>query len=67
MQRRQEAGVPEQVSFQTQPQLARQMLERARDAGVPAKWVCGDSVYGNDPKLREWWERLRLRNAQVRL
>jgi SRSO17 transposase len=54
--RREEAGVPEHVSFQTKPQLAQQMLERARTAGVPAKWVCGDSVYGTTPKLREWLE-----------
>jgi SRSO17 transposase len=54
--RRQEAGVPEEVRFKTKPQLAQQMLERARTAGVPAKWVCGDSVYGNTPKLREWLE-----------
>ena len=52
--RREEAGVPEEVAFHTKPQLACQMLERARDAGVPARWVTGDSVYGNDPKLRQW-------------
>jgi len=55
--RREEAGVPEEVTFQTKPQLAQQMLERARDAGVPARWVTGDSVYGNDPKLRQWLEQ----------
>jgi len=54
--RREQAGVPEQVPFQTKPQLARQMLARARAAGVPATWVTGDSVYGNDPKLRQWLE-----------
>jgi SRSO17 transposase len=32
------------------------MLERARTADVPAKWVTGDSAYGNDPKLRVWLE-----------
>ncbi len=54
--RREEAGVPKELAFQTKPQLARQMRERARDAGVPARWVTGDSVYGNDPKLRQWLE-----------
>ena len=34
-QRRREAGVPEEVRFQTKPQLARKMLERAVEAGVP--------------------------------
>jgi SRSO17 transposase len=36
--------------------LARQMLERALSAGVPAAWVTGDSVYGDDRRLRMWLE-----------
>jgi SRSO17 transposase len=32
------------------------MLERALAAGVPAKWVTGDSVYGDDRRLRMWLE-----------
>ncbi len=32
------------------------MLERAVANGVPARWVSGDSVYGNDGKLRLWLE-----------
>jgi SRSO17 transposase len=55
-ERRREAGVPEEVAFATKPQLARRMLERAREAGVPAAWVTGDSVYGGDRKLRMWLE-----------
>lgn len=54
--RRQEAGIPEAVAFQTKPQLAQAMLERALDAGVPARWVTGDEVYGNDRRLRQWLE-----------
>ncbi len=54
--RREEAGVPNEVVFQTKPQLAKQMLKRALSAGVPGGWVTGDTVYGNDPKLREYLE-----------
>ena len=54
--RREEAGVPKDVIFQTKPQLAKQMLKRAMAAGVPGRWVTGDTVYGNDPKLREYLE-----------
>jgi SRSO17 transposase len=32
-------GVPEEVGFATKPTLARRMLGRALDAGVPAAWV----------------------------
>jgi SRSO17 transposase len=50
------ARVPEQVGFQTKPQLAQLMLERALDAGVPASWVTADEVYGGSPTLRQWLE-----------
>ena len=43
-ERRREAGVPEEVSFRTRPQLAQLMLERALQSGVPFGWVAGDEV-----------------------
>src|SRR5215211_4659230 len=55
-QRRQAAGVPDQVRFATKPELARGMLHRALEAGVPAAWVTADEVYGNSPGLRGWLE-----------
>ena len=54
--RRTEAHVPEQVSFQTKPQLAQQMLARAVAAQVPAGWVTADEVYGGDARLRAFME-----------
>ena len=56
-ERRQEAGVPEDVEFLTKPQLARSMLERAVESGVPFGWVSGDEVYGSDRSLRLWLEQ----------
>jgi SRSO17 transposase len=53
------AGIPEGAVFATKPQLALQMLERALDAGVPAAWVVGDEVYGDDSKVRRWLEDRR--------
>jgi SRSO17 transposase len=50
------AGVPHQVGFATKPELARVMLQRALEAGVPAGWVTADEVYGGDPALRGWLE-----------
>jgi SRSO17 transposase len=55
-----EAAVPETVAFRTKPQLARAMLERALDAGVPARWVTGDEVYGGDRRLRVWLEERQV-------
>src|SRR5689334_17401832 len=56
-ERRDEAGIPEAVEFATKPVLARQMIERALDAGIPCAWVLGDEVYGSDHKLRAALER----------
>ena len=56
----QQAGVPDTVGFATKPMLARQMIARALAAGVPARWVTADSVYGNDGKLRGWLEAQHL-------
>jgi SRSO17 transposase len=53
-ERRGEAGVPPAVSFATKPELAQQMLARAFAAGVPAAWVSGDEIYGNDGAFRHW-------------
>jgi SRSO17 transposase len=50
--RRQEAAVPETVTFQTKPELGWALLERAQANGLEARWVLGDTVYGNDPRLR---------------
>ena len=55
-ERRREAAVPEEVAFRTKPQLAREMLERAVEGGVPFRWVAGDEVYGSDRNLRLWLE-----------
>jgi SRSO17 transposase len=55
-ERCQQAGIPEDRGFATKPQLARQMLARTFAAGVPATWVTGDSVYGDDRRLRRWLE-----------
>src|SRR5437773_813693 len=39
------AGIPAGTAFATKPKLARRMISRALDAGVPASWVTADEVY----------------------
>lgn len=46
------AGIPDDVPFATKPALAKTMIARALDAGIPARWAAGDEVYGADPGLR---------------
>lgn len=66
------AAIPEEVKFATKLQLGRRMLQRAFVAGIEAKWVCGDSVYGNDSQMRSWLDQRRQAyvlgvTAQLRL
>lgn len=52
----QQAGIAADRGFATKPALAKEMLQRTLAAGVPARWVTGDSVYGDDRRLRMWLE-----------
>jgi SRSO17 transposase len=51
-ERRERAGVPDEVGMRTKPELAKEMLRRALvEAGVKAGWVVADSVYGDSRRL----------------
>lgn len=45
-ERRELAGVPDEVTFKTKPQLADDLLQHAHDQGARACFVAGDEVYG---------------------
>jgi SRSO17 transposase len=47
------AQIPDDVTFQTKPQIAQAMLDQAWDEGVPMQWVTGDTLYGNSPHFRQ--------------
>ena len=51
-ERCQAARIPDEVEFQTKPQLAQAMLEGVWDEGIPMQWVTADTLYGNSPGLR---------------
>jgi SRSO17 transposase len=50
--RREKAGVPEDVAFQTKPRIALDAIGRALDEGVPRGVVLADAGYGNDTAFR---------------
>jgi len=54
------AGVPTGAVFATKPRLALDMITGAVAAPVPARWVTGDEVYGNDPAFRAGVQNLGL-------
>lgn len=58
--RRRAAGVPARTRFSTKPALALAMVDAAVKAGLPARWVAGDEVYGSDPRLRAGLHRRRI-------
>jgi SRSO17 transposase len=45
-ERRELAGVPDEVMFATKPQLAGTLLQQAHDRGIRAGFIAGDEVYG---------------------
>jgi SRSO17 transposase len=50
--RRAKAGVPEDIVFQTKPEIALQQVRQALVDGVPRAVALMDPAYGNDSKLR---------------
>lgn len=55
-----EAAVPDDVEFAAKTELARTMLARALEGGVPAAWVTADEAYGKDGKFRAFLEQRRI-------
>jgi SRSO17 transposase len=54
--RRAKTAVPEGTTFMTKPQIARELIATALDAGVPCAFVLGDALYGSDRRLRRMLE-----------
>ena len=50
--RRERAGVPEDIPFQTKPEIALDQIRAAAEAGLPPGVILMDAGYGSDTQLR---------------
>src|SRR3954452_13362677 len=51
--RRKQAGVPEEIQFETKPTIALQQIRAAVEQDVPRAPVLADAAYGTDTQFRE--------------
>ena len=57
--RRVKCKLPDDISFQTKPQLAVEMLKKIVAEGViPFRYVAADSIYGNSPEFLDAVEKI---------
>ena len=61
--RRQQAGVPPEIPFQTKPKMALEQIRSLVNEGVPRGVVLADAAYGDDNAFREGLETLGLSYA----
>jgi len=58
--RRKATGVPEEIGFQTKPEIALEQIRAAIDRGIPQAAVLADAAYGNDSRFRDGISELGL-------
>ena len=58
--RRRQAGVPQEIDFQTKPKMALRQIRSLVEEDVPRGVVLADAAYGDDNAFREGLERLEL-------
>jgi len=59
-ERRKKAGVPEDIRFQTKPQIALDQIRQAMEVDMARGVVLADVAYGNDSKFRAGVTELKL-------
>lgn len=58
--KRKRAGIPEEVTFQTKPQIALAQIQQAVKDGIPQGVVLADEIYGSNRQFREGVTELHL-------
>ena len=59
-ERCQQAGVPEEIQFQTKPEIALQQIRQAVEQKIPAGVILADAGYGNGTSFRTALTELEL-------
>jgi SRSO17 transposase len=59
-ERRQRAGIPDDLTFQTKVAIALRLIDEAREAGVPFHTVVSDGNYGDNPVFLDGLEARNL-------
>jgi SRSO17 transposase len=60
--KRSACGVPEELEFQTKPEIGLELLRRAIQRGdLPFEWVAADELYGDSPSFRDGVAELNKR------
>jgi SRSO17 transposase len=62
-ERRQKAGIPEGIEFQTKPAIALEQMRQAMEQKVPVGVVLADAAYGNGTQFRAGVSELGLQYA----
>jgi SRSO17 transposase len=57
--RRKATGVPQEISFQTKPEIALSQIRTALDREIATAPILVDAAYGNDTEFREGITRTR--------
>ena len=53
-EKRQECGVPDDLVYQTKPEIGLKLLQKAAKRGdLPFQWVAADELYGDSPVFRD--------------
>jgi SRSO17 transposase len=58
--RRKKTGVPNEIQFQTKPEMALDQIRRARERGIPQGVVLADAGYGTDTHFRTELTKLEM-------
>ncbi len=59
-ERRQKTGMPEDLTFKKKPELAWEIIQRARDKKVPFEAVAMDDLYGRNKVLRRCLDEAQI-------